>query len=58
MKGVRTVLALALIVVGATIIVRMIHFPFLTSITGVVLGGAMIALGVLRLHGLYGRHAA
>jgi len=53
MRAVRTVLALALIAMGVLIVVRMLHFPFLASLTGFVLGGAMIALGTLRLRNLY-----
>jgi len=55
MRLIRTVLALALIVCGATIFTRMLHFPFLTAITGLVLGAAMIALGAVRLRTLYGK---
>ena len=45
----RAIIAVALIVLGAYIIVRMIPFSIAQSFTGIVLGIAMIALGVIRL---------
>lgn len=45
----RAIIAVALIVLGAYIIVRMMPFPIAQSFTGIVLGIAMIALGVIRL---------
>jgi len=54
MRVVRTVLALAMIVVGSIILTRMMHYPIAASFTGIVLGLAMIALGAIRLRGLYG----
>jgi len=50
---VRTVLAIALMVVGGTIIVRMLPYGIAQTFTGLVLGIAMIALGAYRLHQLY-----
>jgi hypothetical protein len=52
--AVRTVLSVAMIVVGAVIIVRMMPYPISASFTGLVLGLAMIALGVVRLRTLFG----
>jgi hypothetical protein len=49
MLALRSVIAVGLILMGAWVIVRMIPFPFAQGFTGWVLGGAMIALGVLRL---------
>ena len=45
----RAFIAIALILIGAYIIVRMMPFPIAQSFTGIVLGIAMIALGVIRL---------
>ncbi len=45
----RAIIAIALILLGAYIIVRMMPFPLAQSFTGIVLGIAMIALGVIRL---------
>lgn len=46
---VRAVLAVAMIAIGSGIIVRMLAFPIAQTYTGLVLGGAMIALGLFRL---------
>jgi hypothetical protein len=47
---VRAVLAAAMIVLGATILVRMLATGLhVETLTGIVLGGAMIALGVHRI---------
>ncbi|HUA08099.1 MAG TPA: hypothetical protein VMA98_02425 [Candidatus Acidoferrales bacterium] len=54
MRAVRTVLALAMIVVGAIILTRILHYPLAASFTGIVLGLAMIALGAIRLRAIYG----
>jgi putative effector of murein hydrolase LrgA (UPF0299 family) len=54
MFAVRTGLSLAMIVVGAVIIVRMMPYPISASFTGIVLGLAMIALGIVRLRTLFG----
>jgi hypothetical protein len=54
----RTVLSIAMIVVGAIIIVRMIPYPISASFTGLILGLAMIALGILRLRTLFGTRRA
>ncbi len=58
MLALRTVLSIAMIVVGAIIIVRMIPFPISASFTGLILGFAMIALGIVRLRTLFGTHRA
>ncbi|HTX57835.1 MAG TPA: hypothetical protein VMD47_12120 [Candidatus Acidoferrales bacterium] len=55
MRAVRAVLAVALIVVGAIILARMIHYPIAAGFTGIILGLAMIGLGAVRLRALYGR---
>ena len=55
MRTVRTVIAAGMIVLGSYIIVEMLRYPLRNSITGLVLGAAMIALGVIRLRALYGR---
>ncbi len=44
----RFFIAFALIGLGGYIIFRMLHYPLAQSFTGLVLGGAMIALGILR----------
>lgn len=49
MLTVRAVIAIAMIVIGATIIVRMLPYPIAQTFTGLVLGIAMIALGLFRL---------
>jgi hypothetical protein len=54
----RTVLSIAMIVVGAIIIIRMIPYPISASFTGLILGLAMIALGILRLRTLFGTRRA
>jgi putative effector of murein hydrolase LrgA (UPF0299 family) len=54
----RAILAVAMMVVGGTIIVRMLHYPIAQTFTGIVLGLAMIALGAYRLHQLYHARAA
>ncbi len=45
----RAFISLGLIALGIYIIARMLHYPFAQSFTGIVLGGAMIALGFVRL---------
>ncbi len=50
MFAIRIVLALAMIVVGIVIIVRMFPYPIHETFTGLVLGAAMIALGAFRLY--------
>jgi hypothetical protein len=49
MLAVRTVIAAGLIAMGVWVIVRMLPYPVAQAYTGFVLGGAMIALGVVRL---------
>ncbi len=58
MFAVRTVLSVAMIGIGAIIIVRMVPYPINASFTGIVLGIAMIALGVIRLRTLFGTRRA
>jgi hypothetical protein len=57
MRAIRTLLALALVVVGISIVSRMIRYPFIESVSGVVLGLAMVLLGAFRLRALYRKHA-
>ncbi len=46
----RATISLALVVVGAIVLVRMIHLGFgLPEMPGLVLGAAVIALGAYRL---------
>jgi putative effector of murein hydrolase LrgA (UPF0299 family) len=54
MLAFRAVLSAAMIVLGAVIIVRMMPYPIAASFTGIVLGLAMIALGIVRLRAIYG----
>lgn len=54
MRSLRTVLSLAMIVVGGYITVEMLRYPISASFTGIVLGVAMIALGVVRLRAIHG----
>jgi putative effector of murein hydrolase LrgA (UPF0299 family) len=54
MQVIRTGLAIAMIAVGGYILTRMLHYPIGAAFTGVILGLAMIALGVVRLRGMYG----
>jgi putative effector of murein hydrolase LrgA (UPF0299 family) len=49
MLALRGFLALAMICLGIYIVAEMVHFPFAQSFTGMVLGVAMILLGVVRL---------
>jgi putative effector of murein hydrolase LrgA (UPF0299 family) len=54
MLAFRAVLSAAMIVLGVVIIVRMLPYPISASFTGIVLGLAMIALGIVRLRTIYG----
>lgn len=45
----RGALAVFMIVVGAIVVIQMLRYPLAQSFTGIVLGGAMIALGFIRL---------
>jgi hypothetical protein len=54
MLAFRTVLSAAMIVLGVVIIVRMMPYPIRASFTGIVLGLALIALGIVRLRTIYG----
>lgn len=58
MRAVRSVLAVLLIIAGVTIVARMAHYPIAQSVTGIILGLAMIALGAVRLRALYGKSRA
>ena len=53
MRIARTIIAALLIVIGASIIVQMLHESIRYTLTGIVLGAAMIALGVVRLRSIY-----
>ena len=55
MRVIRTLIALALIVTGAVILSEMLHYQLRYSFTGLVLGGAMILLGAVRLRALFAR---
>jgi putative effector of murein hydrolase LrgA (UPF0299 family) len=46
---VRAILACAMIVVGIGVIVRLLPYPIAQTYTGMVLGLALIALGLFRL---------
>lgn len=46
---VRGALSVFMIVVGAFVVIQMMRYPLAASFTGIVLGGAMILLGFLRL---------
>ena len=49
MLGVRAVLAIGMVVIGCVVIVRMLSFGLTTAIVpGIILGGAMVALGLYR----------
>ena len=50
---IRALLAIGMMVVGGTIIVRMLPYGIGQTFTGLVLGIAMIALGAYRLHLIY-----
>ncbi len=54
MRSFRTLLSLAMILVGGYITIEMLHYPISASFTGIVLGIAMIALGIVRLRTIYG----
>lgn len=45
----RGVISVVMIVVGAFVTIQMMRYPLAQSFTGIVLGGAMILLGFLRL---------
>jgi putative effector of murein hydrolase LrgA (UPF0299 family) len=53
-RSLRTLLSVAMILVGGYITVEMLHYPIAASFTGIVLGVAMIALGIVRLRAIYG----
>jgi hypothetical protein len=55
MRIIRTVLSVAMIVIGAIVVAQMSRYPIASSFTGLILGLAMIALGTIRLRALYGR---
>ena len=45
----RGALSIFMIVVGAFVVIQMVRYPLAQSFTGIVLGGAMILLGFIRL---------
>lgn len=45
----RGALSVFTIIVGAYVVVQMLRYPIAQSFTGIILGGAMILLGVIRL---------
>ena len=45
----RGALSVFTIVVGAFVVIQMLRYPIAQSFTGIVLGAAMILLGVIRL---------
>ncbi len=50
----RSVISLALVIVGAIVLVRMLHIGFgLPELPGIVLGVAVIALGAYRLRQIF-----
>lgn len=51
---VRGVLSAAMLVIGAIVVVEMLRYPLAQSFTGIVLGGAMMLLGGLRLRQIRG----
>ena len=53
-RTIRAGLAIAMIAVGGYILTRMLHYPIAASFTGIILGLAMMALGVVRLRAIYG----
>ena len=53
-RTIRTALAIAMIAVGGYILLRMSHYAITASFTGIILGLAMMALGVVRLRAIYG----
>ena len=53
-RTIRTALAIAMIAVGGYILLRMFHYAIAASFTGIILGLAMMALGVVRLRAIYG----
>ncbi len=48
MLMVRCGLAVLMVVVGAYVVFQMLRYPLAQSFTGIVLGGAMVLLGILR----------
>jgi hypothetical protein len=44
----RGALSVFMIVVGAFVVIQMLHHPLAQSFIGIVLGGAMILLGAIR----------
>jgi uncharacterized membrane protein HdeD (DUF308 family) len=49
MLFVRAGLGLAMIAVGGFLLFRLLHYPLAESFSGLLVGAAMIALGVFRL---------
>lgn len=50
MLGFRALLALAMIVIGASIFIKMLPCGLAQGFTGLILGAAMIGLGIYRLN--------
>ena len=48
MLAFRGALSVFMIVVGAFVVIQMLRYPIAQSFTGIVLGGAMVLLGVIR----------
>jgi uncharacterized membrane protein len=48
MLVVRGALSVLMVVIGAFIVIQMLRYPIAQSFTGVVLGGAMVLLGIIR----------
>jgi hypothetical protein len=53
MTGLRALLGVAMIAIGATIVARMLPFGISHTYSGIILGLAMIGLGAYRLHLIY-----
>ncbi len=54
-RTIRTALAVGMIVVGVIIVGEMVRYPIAYTFTGVILGLALIALGIVRLRAIYVR---
>ena len=52
MFALRALLSLGMIVVGASLFIKMLPFGLKQGFTGLILGAAMIALGAFRLNQL------
>ena len=54
MLAFRGVLSVMMVVLGAFIIIEMLRYPIAQSFTGIVLGGALVLLGILRFRQVRG----